>query len=135
MTSSYEWVDHTAEVELRIDADSEEAVFRQAFEALTELLAGANGEQSKPVRHDVTVSDGDRAGLLVQWLEELIFLAETRGFVPDALEELALGADGLRARVAGRRGDPSALVKAVTYHGLELRRERGRWYARVVLDV
>ena len=135
MTSSYEWVDHTAEVELRIDADSEEAIFREAFAALAELLGDANGDDGEPARHEVNLSDGDRAGLLVRWLEEVIFLAETRGFVPEALVALALCDERLSATVAGRSGDPSALVKAVTYHDLELRREHGRWYARVVLDV
>ena len=41
----------------------------------------------------------------------------------------------LRAVVSGRTGRPSQLVKAVTYHGLELREEADGFRARIVLDV
>lgn len=37
---SYRWVDHTAELELSIEARSAEGVFADALRALAELLAG-----------------------------------------------------------------------------------------------
>lgn len=48
---------------------------------------------------------------------------------------LELGERDLRATVEGRRGDPPHLVKAATYHDLELAREGDRRRTRVVLDV
>jgi SHS2 domain-containing protein len=69
------------------------------------------------------------------WLEELVFLAETEGFVPETLESLELGELELRARIRGWPGEAPHLVKAVTYHRLELGRSNGSWRARVVLDV
>ena len=132
-TSLYSWIDHTAELELHIEADSAEAVFRDAFAALVELL---DDEQTgPPARHDVALEERDLAALLVQWLEELVFLAETESLVPEALGELRVSPTSLAAVVEGRRGEPPHLVKAVTYHGLELERENDRWRARVVLDV
>jgi SHS2 domain-containing protein len=127
----YEWVDHTSELELHIDAETPELVFHDALHALSELLGTATGErQTRKIR----VSAPGRDRLLWQWLDELVFRSETEGFIPESAE-LTLDKTGLDATVAGRLGEPSALVKAVTYHGLAFEEADGRYRARVVLDV
>ena len=129
----YEWREHTAEIELVIEADSEDEVFRQALEAFGRLVE--LDERGEPTTLDISLEAPDRASLLVAWLEELIFLADSRSFVPDRAAKLELSGDALRARVDGRTAAFDPLVKAATYHGLELRRSDGSWRARVVLDV
>ena len=42
---SYRWVEHTAEVEVEIEAESEEAVFADALQALGELVGNGGGGQ------------------------------------------------------------------------------------------
>ena len=131
----YRWVEHPAELELQIDAPSKEALFADALEAFEELVGGdPEGERA---RHEVFVADEhrDSAALLVDWIEELVFLAETEDFVPERIVSLELGARGLRAEVEGRRDKPAHLVKAVTYHELLVEQRREGWHARVVLDV
>jgi SHS2 domain-containing protein len=129
----FRWVDHTSEVELEIEAASRQELFAEAVPAVTELLG--SGDRSRPRSRDVTVRADDGAALFAAWLEELVFLAETEGFVPEAVETLELGDVELRARVRGRRGDPAHLVKGVTYHRLEVAIVDGAWIGRVVLDV
>lgn len=129
----YRWVDHTAELQLEIAASSDAAVFEQALHALAELLEGEPAGDA--VEHEVAVSAADRAALLAEWLSELVYLAEARDVIPEAVVSLDLKADGLRAVVRGRRGTPRHLVKAVTYHDLALERDGDGWRARVVLDV
>jgi SHS2 domain-containing protein len=129
----YEWRSHPAEIELAIEAVSEERVFEDALAAFAELVAlDAGGEEA---RHDVRLEGADRASLLVAWLEELIFLADTESFVPERAERLRLGHANLSATLAGRRAHVEPLVKAATYHGLHFARADGVWQARVVLDV
>ena len=130
----YEWAEHVGELELRVEAADEAGVFREALRALGELLGADDGAGD---RRSVTVTAeaGDRPALLATWLEELAFLAETEGFIPEAAEELGLGATRVSGRVAGRNGSPPHLVKAVTYHRLSLEPAAGGWRAVVVLDV
>ena len=128
----HRWVEHTAELELLIDAETEAGVFVEAAEALSQLL-GARME-GEPARREVEVSAPDRPALLAEWLNELVFLSE-QGFVPEGVVALELGEAGLRATVQGRAGEPRSLVKAVTYHRLQLELEGVRWHGRVVLDV
>jgi SHS2 domain-containing protein len=129
----HRWVEHTAELELELQAPTEEALFADALAAFAELV-GRDGS-GDPVAHEVRASAADRAALLVEWLGELVFLAETEDFVPERVAMLELRNGELQATVEGRRGQPAHLVKSVTYHGLELGRDQTGWRARVVLDV
>ena len=129
----YRWVEHTAELELRIDASTEEALLADALDAFGELVG--RDPDGEPARHDVLVASPDPAVRLADWLEELVFLAETEDFVPERVKSVELGGGALCARVEGRRGRPAHLVKAVTYHGLAVEERDDGWHARVVLDV
>jgi SHS2 domain-containing protein len=128
----YRWVDHTAEVELAIEAPTEREVLADALAALAELLGVDAGAD---VRRTVAVEAPDRPALLAAWLEELVFLAESEGFVPHRLGDLELGERSLRAVVAGGLGEPPPLVKAVTYHRLSFEPAGTGYRATVVLDV
>jgi SHS2 domain-containing protein len=140
---TYGWAEHVGELELWVEAPDEAAVFAEALRALGELLASEGGPgrsddlaaAGSPDRLDVVAAGQDRATLFASWLEELVFLAETEGFVPAAVEDLVLEPERVRARVAGRRGSPPHLVKAVTYHRLSFEPVDGGWRAAAVLDV
>jgi SHS2 domain-containing protein len=152
----YRWVDHTSELELEIEASSEREVLADGLRALRELLEPP-GESRAPERElleppdesraperdavepverrSVLAAASDRPALLAAWLEELLFLAESSGFVPFAIERLRLDAQRLEATVAGQTGRPRPLVKAVTYHRLEFAPTDRGYRARVVFDV
>jgi SHS2 domain-containing protein len=130
----YRWVEHTGELELRVDAATEEAVFADALAAFAELVDDEHGLDSE--RREIELEGDDRGLLLVDWLNELVYLADSDQFVPDRLSELQLEDGRLRASVRGSRGNPRPLVKAVSLHRLEYGHERGGgWRARLVLDV
>ena len=129
----YEWENHTAELALTIEAPSEDAVFAEALEAFGRLVELE--QDGEPARHEIELTGADRPRLLVDWLEELVYLADTDSFVPDRVEGLELRDDGLQAVVAGRRAHLDPLVQAATYHDLRFERAGDRWRARIVLDV
>jgi len=129
----YRFVEHTAELELELEAPTEAALFEEAFRVLAELTSG--DAQGAAVHHELELEGEDHALLLVDWLHELLFLAEVEELVPETVVSLELAGGGLRATVGGRRGHPRHLVKAVTLTGLQLRLEGGIWHARLVLDV
>ena len=129
----HEWRSHTAEIELAIDAEQPEDVFAEAAVAFGELVAASN--EGEPASHAIALEASDRGSLLVDWLEELIFLADTESFVPERVEDVVLEHTSLRATVVGRRGDLEPLVKAATYHGLQFTQANELCHARVVLDV
>jgi protein archease len=118
---------------MEIEASTEEAVFRDALDAVTELLAGDDaGEQ---VSREVTVDGRERAALLVGWVDELVYLAETEDLVPEAAERIEFSHGGLVATVRCHRGRPRHVIKAATYHRLAFERSGQGFRATVVLDV
>ncbi len=118
---------------MEIDARTEEAVFADALHALAELLTDdVSGER---VWREVAVDGEERAALLVGWLDELVFLAETEDLVPDEAERVELSDHGLVATVRCLRGSPRHVVKGATYHGLAFERGGLGFRATVVLDV
>lgn len=129
----YRWVEHTGELELHVDALTLAGVFADALTAFAELVADGAGDER--ASHELELEAPDPASLLAEFLGELVFLAETRSFVPEQATSLDVDDTHLRATVEGSVGEPPHLVKAVTYHGLELRREDNGFHAHAVLDV
>ena len=140
----YRWLDHTAEIELELEAASEHEVLSDALDALRELLEGNETPVSSEgwqrhkdeiERRAVRATASDRPALLAAWLEELVFLAESEGFIAFAVERLSLEHCALSAMVAGHVGEARPLVKAVTYHRLQFEPSERGYRGRVVFDV
>jgi SHS2 domain-containing protein len=135
MGSSHHWIEHTAELQLELRAVSQAGVFQQAVHALRELLEDENRAPGSAAERSVEVEATDGAALLAEWLAELVLLAETEGLVPESVRNLVVAEDSVTGVVRGRLSEPRHLIKAVTYHDLELRRDRDGWRGHVVLDV
>jgi SHS2 domain-containing protein len=130
----YRFLEHTAELGLEVEADSLQGLFEDAALALAELEAPES--RGAPARHLVALAAEDERTLLADWLNELVYLADTEAFVPTGLSRFERTSTGLEAEVEGFEDSPRPLVKAVTYHALELASGAGGvWRARVVLDV
>jgi SHS2 domain-containing protein len=127
----YRFVDHTAELEVELEAGTAEGVLLEALRAFAELAGPGDGE---PVERAVDLSAGDLPALLAAWLDELVFLADSEQLVPEGAE-ISVSGTRVTGIVRGRRGAPRPLVKAVTLHRLRFRPENGSWSGRVVLDV
>jgi protein archease len=130
---SYRWVEHTGELELEIEAETEVQLFGDALEALAELLR--DGDHGSDVSREIRVAGRERAVLLVEWLEELVFVAETESLVPGEVERIELSEGGVVASIRCHRGNPRHLVKGATYHRLAFAPTRDGFRATVVLDV
>ena len=82
------------------------------------------------------VSSVDREALLVDWLNEILFLAETALWVAVEMDVLDVSAVYIKASARGVPvDDPPALVKAATFHGLAVAERDGEWQAEVIFDV
>lgn len=135
-TPWHRWVDHTAEVQLQVGAGSLAGLLAEAGRALGALLLrGREAEPSGEAR-TIEVSSVDREALLVDWLNEIIFLAEVERWVAVDLDFSAASETHLKASARGASvADPPALVKAATFHGLAVEERDGGLQAEVIFDV
>jgi SHS2 domain-containing protein len=140
MMTGYDLFDHTADVGVRAWGGSEELVFEEAARGMFSLVCDprtVGGVEKLSVR--VEAPSADHELLLVAWLNELLYLFESRRMVFSDFRILELGDDGLTAEVAGEKMGPRHAVcggvKAATYHGLKLAKTGDGWEAEVILDV
>ena len=128
--------EHTSEILLCITAPTREELYAEAGRALAELLADDPDLTYGPVE-PITVTARDAAALLVAWVDELVYRAETRGCVYPSVQ--VSYADDTRLEVSMRGGPPAewrTAVKAATWHRLAVEPDgAGGWTATVVLDV
>jgi len=123
-------IEHTADLALEVWADSHEELFEEAAQALVEIMtegALVEGDSEKSVELECF----DREDRLVRWLNEVIFLAVSSGFLLQSAELRLEGDTRLSAKIRGAEAEISAELKSVTYHDLVL--EDG--FARFVIDV
>lgn len=138
----HELIDHTADVGLKVRADDLDDLFRTAAEALFDYIV-TNRDAVQPSESDsISLSASDPGELLVAWLNELIFLSETRHRLYTRFDLRVLD-DGTRleASALGERLDPTRHildheVKAVTRHDFDLHLDQNnRWSAFLILDI
>lgn len=132
----HELAEHTGELAIRLEAPGVEELFTEAGRALAEAL-GPRPAGEPTWRERVSLEARDREALLVDWLNELVFLAEARKVAFTGFEIERMGErPRLEATVRGVPGArPSGLVKAATFHGLRVVERDGVWSATVILDV
>lgn len=133
--------DHTSEVRLCVSAGTLAAIFEEAGRALAELMLDGPPPPSRGPVEQVRLVARDRAALLVDWLNELIFLSETRKQVYVELRVDSVSDTALTASVRGVFPDVlRTAVKAATLHDVVFEEAvsadgASNYTAKVVLDV
>jgi SHS2 domain-containing protein len=134
--ASHQFLEHTGELHLRVRGRFLGEVLSEAGRALAALALRGSPAVPDGAWHEVTVRSSDREALLVDWLNELIYQAESTSEVPTDFEILEVDDRYVRARVRGVVVEqPPALVKAATLHGVTVQPVEGGIQADVVLDV
>lgn len=134
--ASHVFEEHTGEVQLRVEAAGLRELFAEAGLALAELMVERLPTELDANEEAVTVAALDREGLLVEWLNEIIFRSETRKKVYTRFEIQGLSDEELRATMRGAAvTELRTAVKAATMHRLRILERPGGYTATVVLDV
>jgi SHS2 domain-containing protein len=137
----YRMLPHTADAKFEAFGATLEAAYGNAALALASLMWDWAAVEPK-VELAVKVEGRDGEQLLVRFLGEILYLAETRRFLLGAVSGLRLerGAGGfsleaaLRGDMASGRYPIHGSVKAVTYNEMVIE-ERDGWRVQVVVDV
>jgi SHS2 domain-containing protein len=136
---AYREIDHTADVGLKITADSLAALFSEAAAGMFSLIVSAPTAGPAGTRN-IRVAAGDREGLLVGWLRELLYLWHTENRRFRSVLDWEMTDTTIAATVRVDRCDPAKWVrhndiKAVTYHQISVATDGTRWRAQVIFDV
>ncbi len=137
----YRYLEHTADLKFQAFGFTLEEAFINAAYAMFNYLI--DPEKIKPInKYEITKEAETKEALLYDFLDELIFLIDTKGMVLSRIdfikiEEIANGFK-LRCVLFGDsyknyqiHGD----IKAVTYHEMEINDSPGNVIIQVVIDI
>jgi SHS2 domain-containing protein len=135
----YETFPHTADLGLRIQADSFDVLLSEAGRALFATLVTNLDEVRLVERREFRIEGDDREYLFFDWLNELLYVYQKDRIVLADFDTQVVPA-GLRAVGRGEtldlsRHEPDHDIKAITYHGLKVMETSGRWLAEVIVDI
>ena len=132
---SFEEIEHTADRAFRVQGRNFEELLENAARAMSSLnRLGPSGEPSA-VR-TIEVAGIDREALLVNWLNEILYLEQAHGEVYDRFQILESSNCHLHARLNGQQSERWATnIKAATFHDLTIRQTPEGLEATVVFDV
>lgn len=136
----YEVIDHTADIGIRVTGENLEELFIRAAEGLTDVMVASKPNLIPSIGVSFDLKADSREDLLIKWLQEILYIFDTRHlvlthFFIDSLTETTLqgGAKGLK--YDRLRHELKCQLKAITYHKLSLTKEADGWHAQVIFDV
>jgi len=134
----FEFIDHTSDVGIKAYGTSVKEAFANAAKAMFSLIAELDDIEEAGYR-DIELTAPDQESLLVEWLNELVYLFDWENIIFKRFDITHLNNTQLRARAYGEKVDSSRHklktgVKAATYHMLKI--DRGNGYkVQVLLDI
>jgi SHS2 domain-containing protein len=141
----FEQFEHTADIGIKAYGKTLEELFENAALGMFSIMADLDGVEEKG-EFKVVLSTNDKERLLVDWLSELLYIHEVYDVIlNDSKVEIRENVQGdgetmleFKALVSGETIDRKkhrlgAMIKAVTYHMLEINEKEG--YLTVLFDV
>ncbi|MBU0710192.1 MAG: archease [Candidatus Omnitrophica bacterium] len=137
---SYEIIEHTADIGIRVKGKDLRELFRNAALAMFDLIATRLKESKSPDKEKILVKikSDNLEELFVNWLNELLSLSSVKEKIFCEVSFKNLDKNSLEAEVVGcalMNYKIESEIKAATYHQLQLREEQSGWQAEVIFDV
>lgn len=130
-----EEVDHTADRAFRVRGRNLVELLENAARAMV-ALDGEPPAGECVIRRVIEVEGSDRETLLVNWLNEILFLEQTHHEFYDHFLLSDVTENHLHAQLHGRQLNRSVTsIKAVTFHNLEVKETPEGFEATIVVDV
>jgi SHS2 domain-containing protein len=130
----FEILEHRTDLKIKALGKTKEELFLNMLLGMTEFQK-PEVEKGKEVKREIKIESVDFPALLVDFLNEALYLNQTQkeayfGLKIEKLEEKTLEAE-LIGQGIKRFGED---IKAATFHGLDVRKDKN-WQATVLFDI
>ena len=139
MKNAFDIIDHAADVGIIAYGRDTKQLFSNAGLALFSLITDVRSIQEK-LQHQVKINSENRDDLLIEWLNELIYLFDAKHLLFNHFHIEYLNNNQLKAICYGEKFNPTRHrikmdVKAATYHMLEVVQDNKGYSAQVIFDI
>lgn len=145
ISKSYELIEHTADVGIRVRGKDLKELFENAAAAMFNIMAepkpapaGPAAKEIPEFKINVRQKAENLEELFVNWLNELLSLSSVKGRIFTGFTMHKVDKNSLEAQVSGedvKNYKVNTEIKAATYHELKVREASGGWQAEVIFDV
>ena len=136
-------LEHTADIGIMAYGKTKREVFINSAKGMFEIIAGNNNDiANNNFSCKVNINAEGLEDLLVAWLNELLYISETKLVILNkfkikelSIKNIGAEVEGVKITRSGRKIEKE--IKAVTYHCLEIKKdeEKGFWSAQVIFDI
>lgn len=137
----YRFLEHTADAKFRAFGKTTEEAFSNAALAMFSIMAKTEKIKAE-IEKEIIVKGDDLKSLLYGFLEELLFLMDSEGFVLNKIKKIKIKKNRKYKLEAIAVGDVISdkyelhgEVKAVTYNEMEIKKEKDKIMVQVVVDL
>lgn len=138
LKSTYQFIEHTADMGIEVEAASVESLFQNAGEAFCDIICDRATVKHR-IEKKIQLKKETLEELLQAFLNELLFLFEVNKELFSEIKVELHNKYILKAVIKGEKlntkHEIKAGIKAITYHQLKVWEEKGKWKARVIFDV
>jgi len=138
MEKKYEFFEHTADVKFKAYGRDLEEAFSNAALAMSSVITEYVKVKTESEER-IEVEGTDKKSLLYNFLEEILFLLDTKGFLLNSIKEIKIEGLKLEAVLVGDTDIDNygieGEVKAVTYNEMEIVEEKSKCAVQVVVDI
>ena len=133
---SFEFLSHTSEVILKVEAGSKEDLFREALRGEMSFLKDGILDFKPTVERKIHISSLNLEILLVDFLNEALYMASRYKEVYPDMDIIKLSDGSIEAKLKGVEVDSfDRDIKAVTFHNLDIIYKDGKYICEIVFDV
>ena len=133
----YKFLSHPADLKMRVWGKNQKELFINASRGMMAFLysncSKAGPLLKKPAK--INLKAADIKALTVDWLSELLYLSDAKNICFDRFNFKKITAREIQAEVFGCPAKAQRDIKAVTYHGLEIKQTKSGWQAVILFDI
>ncbi len=132
----FETLHHTADLKIKVFGKTKKELFQNALFGMVENLKPKLKNKQK-TKQKVEVKSFDRQTLLVDFLNEILYLSQANKEVYNEIKFKKLTDNELEVEVIGQKiKSLEKEIKAVTYHGLTIYQKKDKnWEAVILFDI
>lgn len=129
----YKLLEHPSD----IIVEGKNKTFEKALQDVANGMFTQMGEKNAKEKDKIEIvsEKANNEDLVVDVLSNIIAECESLPFKPKKAEVSKISEHGVKITVHGERIQPENIIKAVTYHELQIRREKSGWTIRVLFDI
>ncbi|OQB44307.1 MAG: hypothetical protein BWY03_00280 [Parcubacteria group bacterium ADurb.Bin159] len=135
MKKNYKFLEHTADLKVQTEGKNLEELFLNVLTAVFEACRPEIKNKKLKFRK-INIKAEDLESLLINFLSEVLYLSDINNEIYFKARFDKLTHQELIAEICGYKVERFGLeIKAVTWHDLEIKKQKRKWQATILFDI